>query len=107
MAILPKTTSADIVQKYVDAVRSSEERVDKYEKEKNEIQKQAQALEALRDDASRHGKPFGFAVIFFQVAILLSSVAGLFKRRVVWYLALPIGAIGVVYFVNGFLLFMK
>ena len=45
------------------------------------------------------------AVIFLQIAILLSSVSALMKMRAVWYGGLAIGAVGLVYFANGFYLF--
>ena len=80
--------------------------MDKYKTEKEEIKIQAEALEGKRNDAQRHGPPFGFAVIFFQVAILLSSISGLFKRKELWFLALPVGCIGLFYFIDGFLLFL-
>jgi hypothetical protein len=46
-------------------------------------------------------------VIFFQIAILLSSIAALMKKKPVWVLGLITGAIGIVYFANGFWLFIK
>jgi predicted Na+-dependent transporter len=47
------------------------------------------------------------AVIFLQIAILLSSIAPLMKGKPVWLLGLITGAFGIVYFVNGFWLFIK
>jgi hypothetical protein len=46
-------------------------------------------------------------VIFLQIAILLSSIAALMKKKPVWVLGLITGAFGVVYFLNGFFLFIK
>jgi hypothetical protein len=62
-------------------------------------------LEAERDAAQRQGKPFGVAVIFLQVAILISSIAGLFKRKLIWLAALPVGLLGLVYFATVFPVF--
>ena len=50
---------------------------------------------------------FRAAVIFLRIAILLSSIAALMKKKPVWILGLITGAIGVFYFINGFLLFLK
>ncbi|WP_018152758.1 DUF4337 domain-containing protein [Leeia oryzae] len=91
---------------YDAAIAEADKTMNRYKDEKDTIQKDAKALEAKRDDAQRHGQPFGLAVIFFQVAILLSSIAGLFKQKSLWYLALPVGGVGLVYFFNGFWLFM-
>jgi len=88
------------------ALAENAERVAKYDKEKNEIFKDAKRLEAERDQAGRHGQAFGFAVIFLQVAILLSSVAALMKKKPLWMLGVAVGAVGLVCFINGFMLFL-
>jgi len=82
------------------------DRIAKYEKEKGKIQERAQQLEKERDDALRHGRPFGVAVIFLQIAILLSSVAALLKKKWVWVAGMAVGICGLVQFANGFWLFM-
>jgi hypothetical protein len=102
---LPADAAAGKVKAYKDKLADYEQKIARYEKEKNEIQQEAKDFENVRDDAQKHGQPFGMAVIFLQVAILLSSVGGLFKRKELWYTALPIGGLGLVYFANGFFLF--
>ena|ERR1035437_6777305 len=79
--------------------------IERYKAEKKEIEAKAQELEKQRDEAKRHGKPFGMAVIFLQVAILLNSIASLMKAKKIWWTALPVGLVGLVFFTNGFLLF--
>ena len=81
-------------------------KIAKYEEEKAKIEKDAKALEVIRDDAQRHSKAFGMAVIFLQIAILLSSIAALLKKKAVWLAGLATGVIGIVYFANGFLMFL-
>jgi hypothetical protein len=81
------------------------QKIKKYDGEKAEISKEAKRLETLRDDAQKHSGVFGLAVIFLQIAILLSSIAALMKKKIVWVIGMGAGVIGVVYFVNGFLLF--
>ena len=81
------------------------QKIKKYEGEKAEISKEAKRLETRRDDAQKHSGIFGLAVIFLQIAILLSSIAALMKKKIVWVIGMGAGAVGVVYFVNGFLLF--
>ena len=106
ISTLGKTSSPDMVKKYEDALVIAEQNLEKYGKEKHDIENQAKILETKRDDAQRHSQPFGIAVIFFQIAILLSSIAGLFKRKSIWYLAIPIGCVGLFYFSDGFLVFL-
>jgi len=104
-ALLDSGATPAKAQTYKDAIANFEKKVDKYEKEKADIQQKALELENLRDDYQKHGAPFGLAVILLQIAILISSIAALLKRKVLWYLAMPVGLLGIVYFVNGFLLF--
>lgn len=105
-AALPANAPAEVREHYAKTIADYKDRVARYEKEKAEIQTAAKALEQVRNDAQRHSQPFGIAVIFLQVAILICSIAGLFKRKIMWQLALPIGLLGLVYFANGFFLFM-
>ena len=80
-------------------------KVEKYETEKADIMKLAKGFEADRDNAQKHGAPFGIAVIYLQISILLSSIAALLKKQPVWWLGLAGGVVGLVYFANGFFLF--
>ena len=95
--------------KYAQAVRAKAaayaEKIAKYEAQKEEIRKQAEAYDNSIADAQAHSNAFGMAVIFLQIAILLSSVSALMKMQPVWYGGLAIGAVGLVYFANGFFLF--
>lgn len=104
MAALPANTPAAALKVYADRLADYDRKIGKYSAEKAQIMQAARALEAARDAAQRQGRPFGVAVIFLQVAILISSIAGLFKRRAVWYAAIPVGLLGMVYFIDGFLL---
>jgi len=71
----------------------------KYEAEKTAIQGEAKGCEASRDEAQRLSQAFGKAVIYLQIAILLSSIAALLKRKPVYYLGLAVGVIGLYTFV--------
>ena len=95
-----------VAKAYVEKVADYQAKVHHYEQDRKDIEAKARELETARDDATRHGKPFGLAVIFLQVAILLNSIAGLMKRKAIWFLSLPVGLAGLVYFADGFLLFM-
>jgi hypothetical protein len=92
----------DSTKKHLDNYAKN---VVKYKADKDTISSVAKGLEAIRDDAQKHGKPFGLAVVFLQVSILLSAIAALIKKKVIWYISMAPGFIGVIYFVNGFLLF--
>jgi len=90
---------------YAERIADYQKQIARYDGEKKEIQNKAHELELQRDDAKLHGKPFGMAVIFLQVAILLNSIAGLMKQRRIWLAAIPVGLVGIVLFADGFLAF--
>ena len=106
LGLLPNAVVPGEKEKITQALAQAESKVEKYEAEKNDIEKAARLLEQNRDEAQTHGKPLGLAVIFLQIAIVLSSIGGLLKRKEVWYLGLPIGLAGIILFVDGFLLFL-
>ncbi len=81
------------------------EKIKKYEDEKEQITKEAKSFELLRDESKSHSERFGIAVIFLQVSILLSSISALAKNKYIWGISVIVGAIGIVYFINGFVVF--
>lgn len=101
-----KTIPASLVDTYHKKIADYQKKMDKYEKEKSEIQAEAKRLEGVRDEAQGHSKAFGIAVIYLQISILLSSIAGLLKKKPVWLLGMATGLVGLAYFADGFLFFM-
>ena len=95
-----------VVEEYRKKIADYGKKIAKYEAEKTDIQKNAKRYEQVRDDAQKHGQAFGIAVIFLQIAILLSSIAALIKKKPVWVLGMAVGIAGIFYFVNGFLLIL-
>jgi hypothetical protein len=93
-------------EEYENKIGYYEQKIKKYDEEKAVISKEAKRLETLRDDAQRHAGIFGIAVIFLQIAILLSSIAALLKKKPLWYIGMIVGLGGVLYFANGFWLFL-
>ena len=92
-------------EEYEKKIAAYSQKLKKYEDEKAEISKEAKKLETVRDQAQRNSGVFGLAVIFLQLAILLSSISALLKKKMVWIGSVVLGAVGIVYFANGFWLF--
>jgi hypothetical protein len=106
VASLEKQTGNEaLIKKYNDMIADYTQRVKKYESEQETIKKDATGFENLRDESKLHSGKFGIAVIFLQISILLSSIATLSKKRFVWICGLILGAIGILYFIDGFFLF--
>jgi hypothetical protein len=100
--ILPAFLKED----YGKKIEAYAKKIARYEDEKVKIEKDAKRLEKLRDETQKHSQAFGMAVIFLQIAILLSSVSALMKKKFLWLLGLLTGVFGIIYFINGFFLFL-
>jgi hypothetical protein len=105
-ALGPKAPSS-LVDEYQKKIDFYAKNIKRYNEEKAQIEKDARNFETLRDKAQKHAQAFGIAVIFLQIAVLLSSIAALMKKKRVWIVGLVTGAIGIFYFIDGFLLFLK
>ncbi|MGD0843394.1 MAG: DUF4337 domain-containing protein [Geobacteraceae bacterium] len=95
-----------LLEEYRNKIDGYGKKIARYDEEKAAIQKEAKRYEQIRDDAQKHSQTFGIAVIFLQIAILLSSIAALIKKKPVWVLGMAVGGVGIVYFADGFLLFL-
>src|ERR1035437_1877424 len=103
-----KNSSPKIEDEYQNKIAGYAKRVKKYEFEKDSLKGVAREFEKVRDESKKQKifpEVFGLAVIFLQVSILLSSIAALMKKKYVWFLSIAVGAIGIFYFIDGFLLF--
>lgn len=90
---------------YRKKIAGYDDKIKKFEEQKKEIEAQARAEEAAIVKSQAHSANFGMAVIFLQIAILLSSISALMKKIGLWYASVGVGVVGIVYFVNGFVLF--
>jgi len=89
-------------QAYRAKIGDYQSQVSRYDKEKNDIKAGADSLEASKAVFQKYSATFGLAVVFLQVAIMLSAIAALLKKKYVWILGVGIGVIGLVSFANGF-----
>jgi hypothetical protein len=103
---MQKNFSPEAVGDYQKMIHSYGDNMKKYETEKKEIMEKAKHLEKERDEAQERREIFGQSIIFLQMGILLCSIAALMKRKSLWIIAMGVGAVGVVYFADGFFLFM-
>ena len=81
----------------------------RYRKETEEIQKTARELEdkvkennEQSEQMMEHHHRFAIAVTLLQVAIALSAIAALTRRRPLWYLGMAVGLGGLMMFGVGF-----
>jgi hypothetical protein len=78
----------------------------RYDQEKAEIKKMAEDSGAQRVHVQKQNNLFVVSIALFQIAIMLSSVAALIKRKELWIVGLVFGVFALFFFANGFFLFM-
>jgi len=95
-----------VVDSYKKKSDEYTQQIKKYESEKEKIRDEAKKFEDVRDESQKHSSAFGIAVIFLQISILLSSISALLKKKLIWLGATGVGVLGIVYFIDGFILFL-
>jgi hypothetical protein len=101
-ALLVGSTNTSLAAKFdTEAAR--------YKAEQSEIQTKARELEAkVKENNERaeklleHHHRFAIAVTLFQIAIALSAIAALTKRKALWSVGLAASVAGLVLFLRGF-----
>lgn len=92
-------------EKMERAMTDFDKQLKRYDGEKNEIKAKAEGLAKLKDEAAHKGGNFGYALIFLQIAIMLSSIAALTKKPYLWYMGLATTAGWLFFFLDAFYLF--
>lgn len=78
---------------------------EQYEKEKEELKEKAEGHEKASEAHFRSHEIFARSVTFFQIAIAVTAIAVLARRKQFLFVALGFGAVGIFYFAQGFLSF--
>jgi hypothetical protein len=93
------------VQKFLAAkIKEYDDEIARYDKEKNEIRREAEDLIKQQELLKRHNGNFALAVMLLQIAIMCSAVGALVKKKLLRYAGLVMGVWGLVYMANGFFL---
>jgi len=70
--------------------------------EADEIEKQVQEKNEATEHFLHHHHFYALSVTLFQVAIALSAIAALTRRKLLWFIGLGIAAGGLFFFIRGF-----
>jgi hypothetical protein len=90
---------------YRKTVEKYGEEIKRYEVEKKEIKAKAESIAKVKLKAQEMGGNFAYALIFLQIALMLSSIASLTKRHYLWYIALICNLGWLFFFVDAWMLF--
>ena len=85
------------------AVANHSQDIARYEKEKADIRKKAEAFEEASESHSNRHVPLSSAVTAFQIAIAVSAIAILTRRKNLWYAGLLLTTVGAVFLALGLL----
>lgn len=86
-----------------DTSKAAAARKAKLKKDQEKIQDEALSLEKESEDHLNRDMVLARSVTFFQIAIALSAISLLSKKKPIWYVSLALFAIGIVQFVFGLL----
>ncbi len=89
------------------AIEKADEEIKRYKAEKAEIMEEATYLDADAAYCQERGGNFGFAIMFLQIAIMLSAIAALMKKQIFWLIGLCAGALGVGFLAYAWPLYEK
>ncbi len=90
------------VQQFLAAkIKDYDQEINRYDQEKKQIKTEAENLVKEQEILKRHNGAFSLAVMLLQIAIMMSAVAALIKRKMMWYAGLAFGLVGLLYMANG------
>ena len=78
---------------YAQKLKAVQGEIARYDSEKTGIRKEAEETASLNKQLAVKGNFFSGAVVFFQIAIMLSSVSALLKKKSMWVIGLAFGII--------------
>jgi hypothetical protein len=79
---------ADAADRYLKVVRDYDAKIKRYDQEKEEIKTKAEKLTREKEEAQHRAGNYGYGLIFLQIAIMLSSIAVLTKKKPLFYFGL-------------------
>lgn len=100
-----KKLSPEAAAEYQRTLGKYGEEVKRYDGEKKEIKDKAEGIAKVKLKAQEMGGDFAYALIFLQIALMLSSIASLTKRHYLWYIALACNVGWLFFFMDAWLLF--
>jgi hypothetical protein len=92
-------------QQFEKALTRYKDAIKRYDKEKTEIKAKGDELAKQKVVAQERGGNYGYALIFLQIGLMLSSIAALTKRKVLWYFGMLTSLGWIFFFLDAILLF--
>ena len=90
---------------YRDTIARYEKEIKRYEAERKKIKSDAEQIAKRKLKSQDMGGNFAYSLIFLQIALMLSSISSLTKRKYLWYIALIANIGWLFFFADAWLLF--
>lgn len=100
-ASMPKA----LTDRYSQLIKDYDKQIKRYDVEKAEIKAIADALAKSKEEAQARAGNFGYGLIFLQIAIMLSSISALTKKKPLFYLGLAMVSGWIFFFLDAIFLF--
>lgn len=97
--------TAQAAEAYRETIDRYGREIGRYERERAEIKAKAEETARRKLKSQEMGGNFGYALIFLQIALMLSSIASLTRRKYLWYIALAATIGWLFFFVDAWMLF--
>lgn len=100
-----KGLKSEVAVEYEKTLKHYADEMKRYDVEKKEIKGKAEEIAKGKHKAQEMGGNFAYALIFLQIAIMLSSISSLTKKKYLWYIALVANLGWMFFFLDAWLLF--
>lgn len=100
-----KGLPGEVADDYQKTLAKYGDEIKRYDLEKKDIKDKAEGIAKAKHKAQEMGGNFAYALIFLQIAIMLSSVASLTKRHYLWHIGLICTIGWLFFFLDAWLLF--
>ena len=98
------STKIELLKSFKKQVsKDDEQKIQQYKEDQDKITEEAQKNEESSENHLKHHEALAHSVTLFQVAIAMGAIAALTRRKMFWFVSIGFGAIGLVFFVLGFL----
>jgi hypothetical protein len=94
-----------IAEKHHKIMSDYDKQIKRYDREKDEIKVRADDLAKSKEDAQTRAGNFGYALIFLQISIMLSSISALTKQKPLFYTGLVSVSGWIFFFLDAIFLF--
>ena len=96
-------TRIQLLQETSRDLSHDKEKMESYKKEQEEISEKAKSLEESAEHHLSVHQVFSKAVTFFQVAIAVSAISVLVRKRRFWFVSLGFACVGLGFLIQGLL----